>query len=102
VPEGILVLANHFVAKYCRLMNTELKQFTTRALEELSSYSWPSNARHLENEVKRLVASVRRKSITEDHLDGSSRNPSASIQSFQPKEEPPAKPPTSRILTGRR
>ena len=98
VPEDIPVLANHFLSKYCKMMNTELKQFTTGALEELSSYSWPGNARQLENEIKRLVASVRGKSITEDHLDGSIRNRSASIQSFQPKEEPAPKSPTSRSL----
>ena len=92
------VLANHFLSKYCKTMNTELKQFTTRALEELSSYSWPGNARQLENEIKRLVASVRVKSITEDHLDGAIRNPSASIQSFHPKVEPAPKSSTSRSL----
>ena len=98
VPEDISVLANHFLSKYCKMMNTELKHFTTLALEELSSYSWPGNARQLENEIKRLVASVRGKSITEDHLDGSIRNLSASIQSFQPKAEPAPKSPTSRSL----
>jgi DNA-binding NtrC family response regulator len=66
-------------------MQTELKQFTSEALEKLSSYSWPGNARQLENEIKCLVASVRGKSITEDNLDASIRNPSMSIQSFQPK-----------------
>jgi DNA-binding NtrC family response regulator len=30
---------------------------------------WPGNTRELENEVKRLVASVRGKSIDENHLD---------------------------------
>ena len=98
VQEDIAVLANHFLSKYCKMMNTELKQFTALALEELSSCSWPGNARQLENEIKRLVASVRGKSITEDHLDGSIRNRSGSIQSFQPKEEPVAKSPTSRSL----
>jgi Nif-specific regulatory protein len=98
VPEDIPVLANHFLNKYCKMMNTELKQLTTRALEELSSNSWPGNARQLENEIKRLVASVRGKSITEDHLDGSIRNLRASIQTFQPKEEPAPKSPTSRSL----
>ena len=98
VPEDIPGLANHFLNKYCKLMNTELKQLTTRALEELSRYSWPGNARQLENEIKRLVASVRGKSITEDHLDGSIRNLRASIQTFQLKEEPAPKSPTSRSL----
>jgi Nif-specific regulatory protein len=98
VPQDIPVLGNHFLSKYSKMMNTDPKQFTPGALEVLSSYSWPGNARQLENEAKRLVASVRGKSITEDHLDGSIRNPSASIQSFQPKEAPALKSPTSRSL----
>ena len=98
VPEDIPNLANHFLNKYCQLMQTEPKQFTTAALQSLQGYPWPGNARQLENEVKRLVASVRGKLITEDHLDGSIRNPSAAIQSFQPKEEPAPKSPISRSL----
>ena len=98
VPEDIPGLANHFLNKYCKMMSTELKQLTTGALEELSSFSWPGNARQLENEIKRLVASVRGKAITEDHLDGSIRSSGASIQSFQPRVEPAPKPSTSPSL----
>ena len=98
VPEDIPNLANHFLNKYCQLMQTELKQFTAGALQSLLSYAWPGNARQLENEVKRLVASVRGKSVTEDHLDPSIRNPGAPIQDFQPKVEPAPKSPTSRSL----
>jgi len=98
VPEDIPGLANHFLNKYCKMMSTELKQLTTGALEELSSFSWPGNARQLENEIRRLVASVRGKSITEDHLDGSIRSSGASIQSFQPRVEPAPKPSTSPSL----
>src|SRR4029077_4304875 len=76
----------------------ELKHFTPAALQSLLGYSWPGNARQLENEVKRLVASVRGKSITEDHLDPSIRNPGAPIQNVQPKEEPTPKSPASRSL----
>jgi Nif-specific regulatory protein len=98
VPEDIPVLANHFLARYCKMMNADPKQFTPGTLEVLSNYSWPGNARQLENEVKRLVASVREKSITEVYLDGSVRNPSAAIGSFQRKEEPAPKSSTSRSL----
>ena len=98
MPEDIPGLANHFLNKYCRARQTDLKQFTPTALQSLLGYTWPDNTRQLENEVKRLVASVRGKSITEDHLDASIRNLSASVQSFQPKEEPAAKSPTSRSL----
>ena len=38
VPEDIPILANHFLAKYCKLMKTEPKQFTPAALECLGSY----------------------------------------------------------------
>ena len=73
VPEDIPLLANHFVAKYCTLMRTEPKQFTPAALECLASYHWPGNERELENEVRRLVASVRGRTISEDHIDLSIR-----------------------------
>jgi len=76
----------------------EPKQFTLSALQSSLTYTWPANARQLENEVKRLVASVRGKSITEDHLDASIRNLSASIPSFQPKVEPTPKAPASQSL----
>jgi Nif-specific regulatory protein len=87
VPEDIPGLANHFLNKYCRAMRTDLKQFTPPALQSLLSYTWPGNARQLENEVKRLVASVRGKSITEDHLDASIRNLDARIKDFRTYEE---------------
>ncbi len=98
VSEDIPVLANHFLSKYCKTMNTEPKQFSTRALEQLSGCSWPGNARQLENEIKRLVASVRGRSITEDHLDTSIRNPGTSVQSFQTHQEPAPNSPISHAL----
>jgi two-component system, NtrC family, response regulator HupR/HoxA len=38
-------------------------------MDVIKSYPWPGNARQLENEVKRLVASVRGKAIAEQQLD---------------------------------
>jgi Nif-specific regulatory protein len=87
-PADIALLANHFLAKYCGSMNTEPKQFTTEALTALSNYEWPGNARQLENEVKRLVASVRGKSITEDHLDPAIRNVETPVRKLQAGEVP--------------
>jgi Nif-specific regulatory protein len=88
IPEDIPILANHFLAKYCAITRTELKQFTPAALERLSNYSWPGNARQLENEVKRLVASVRAKSITEANLDASIR---ASVTKVAAAPEAPSR-----------
>ncbi|MGB7946811.1 MAG: sigma-54-dependent Fis family transcriptional regulator [Candidatus Binatia bacterium] len=98
VPDDIPVLANHFLAKYCKAMNTELKHLTPEAVKSLVDCPWPGNARQLENEIKRLVASVRGKSITPDQLDSSIKNLSAPIQSLEPKEEPALKLATSRTL----
>jgi Nif-specific regulatory protein len=103
VPEDIALLANHFLAKYCKLMKTEPKQFTPAALECLASYQWPGNERQLENEVRRLVASVRGKTISEDHIDLSIRAPEKTVASsaFASPDRSPAteKPPeTSRPL----
>jgi len=69
IAKDIPVMANHFLAKHCALLKTGPKQFASAAMDRLSRYSWPGNARQLENEIKRLVASVREKTIAEDHLD---------------------------------
>ena len=68
IPEDVAVLANHFLQKHCAANLTTRKEFTPGALARLTQHDWPGNARQLENEVKRLVASVRTKVITEAHL----------------------------------
>jgi Nif-specific regulatory protein len=68
IPEDVAVLANHFLQKHCATNLTALKEFDPGALARLTEHDWPGNARQLENEVKRLVASVRTKVITEAHL----------------------------------
>ncbi|MGH7926467.1 MAG: sigma-54 interaction domain-containing protein, partial [Candidatus Binatia bacterium] len=75
VPEDIPVLASHFLEKHSKAMRVDLKSFTPAAMQALMRYSWPGNNRQLENEVKRLIASVRGKTITEEHLDPSVREP---------------------------
>lgn len=68
IPEDIPVLANHFLQKHCAAMSLEPKYFTQAALDRMSRYDWPGNTRQLENEIKRLLASVRGKAVTEEHL----------------------------------
>ena len=98
VPEDIPLLANHFLAKYCAAMEMELKEFAAGALQCLIRYPWPGNTRQLENEVKRLVASVRGRTITEEHLDPSVTNRDAMIRDIQTKQIPPSGSPASRSL----
>ena len=69
IGEDIPIIAKHFLAKHCGLAGRPLKEFTAAAIQSLQNYSWPGNARQLENEVKRLVASVRGPVIGGDQLD---------------------------------
>jgi DNA-binding NtrC family response regulator len=87
VPEDIPTLANHFLQKHCAAMAMEPKRFAQAALECLARYSWPGNARQLENEVKRLVASTRGKSIGEDHISTQPESPVVEPQA-RAKTEP--------------
>jgi Nif-specific regulatory protein len=80
IAEDIPLMANHLLAKHCALLKTEPKQFTRAAMDRLCSYTWPGNARQLENEIKRLVASVRGKTIGEDQLDLAGEPARASAQ----------------------
>jgi len=68
IPEDIPVLANHFLQKHCVAMSLEPKQFAEAALQRMATYDWPGNTRQLENEIKRMLASVRGKTITADQL----------------------------------
>ena len=86
VPDDIPLLANHFLGKYCAAAQTEPKEFTPATMECLKGYPWPGNARQLENEIKRLVASVRGKLITEDHLDVLIRSLRRNADTTEPDE----------------
>jgi len=68
VPQDTPLLANHFLVRYCQEMKREPMTLTPPALRCLGAYSWPGNVRELENEMKRLVVSVRRETISEEDL----------------------------------
>ena len=97
VPEDVPTLAHYFLAKHSRAMNIELKQFTPAALECLTRCVWPGNSRQLENEVKRLVVSVRGRSITDSHLDESIRATPPSISQPAPASEPASRSLASAV-----
>ena len=54
-PDDIPELAVHFLKKYSREMSKQIKEFTPRAIETLSTYAWPGNVRELENVIERAV-----------------------------------------------
>jgi Nif-specific regulatory protein len=100
--EDIPHLANHFLVKYCRAAQIELKQFIPEAMQRLGHAPWPGNTRQLENEVKRLVASVRGKLIMEEHLDASiMRSPKGDSPAVQEPQSPCSLPTAVEALERR-
>lgn len=61
-------LIEHFIAKYSRELNMELRTFSENAVEILKKYYWPGNVRELENSVKRVMVLSPDKIIEERHL----------------------------------
>ncbi len=57
--DDILLLADHFVAKYARKMGKEVRRISTPAINMMLAYHWPGNVRELENciEYGMLLAS---------------------------------------------
>jgi DNA-binding NtrC family response regulator len=53
--EDIPLLAEHFLAKFCRENGKHLQGISPEALESLTAYSWPGNARELENAIEHAV-----------------------------------------------
>jgi Nif-specific regulatory protein len=68
IPEDVPVLARSFLQKYARMFSKEPKQLADDALDTLLGYGWPGNVRELENEMKRLVASMRKPVIGAEDL----------------------------------
>jgi Nif-specific regulatory protein len=51
----IMLLADHFLQKYCREHGKHIKRISTPAIDMLTSYHWPGNVRELENTLERAV-----------------------------------------------
>ncbi len=51
----VILLARHFVKKYCADLKRPLIGFSPEALEALRNHTWPGNVRELRNAVERAV-----------------------------------------------
>ena len=54
-PGDIEILANHFVEKYAKANDVEVKKLSDEARKKLQEYAWPGNVRELENTMHRAV-----------------------------------------------
>ena len=64
----ILLLAEHFLAKYEREHGKEIKRISTPAIDMLTRYHFPGNVRELENAVERAVLACDSNVIHAYHL----------------------------------
>jgi len=53
--DDILLLADHFVEKYARLMQKPVRRISTAAINMMFAYHWPGNVRELENCIQHAV-----------------------------------------------
>jgi Nif-specific regulatory protein len=51
----ILLLADHFLERYAKENNKDIRRFSTPAIDMLIQYHWPGNVRELENCIERAV-----------------------------------------------
>jgi len=63
------LLAKHFLARFAREMNPQVRGFAPGALAAIESWSWPGNVRELENRLKRAVIMADGKLVTAGDLD---------------------------------
>jgi len=63
------LLAHHFLKKFGRDLNRNVKGFTPDALAALNAWHWPGNVRELENRMKRAVIMTEGTRISAADLD---------------------------------
>jgi len=51
----IMLLADHFLQRYCNEFGKKGRRFSSDAIKLLESYDWPGNVRELENMIQRAV-----------------------------------------------
>ncbi|TFI56721.1 PEP-CTERM-box response regulator transcription factor [Sphingomonas parva] len=68
-PGDAALLAKHFLHRFAREMNPQVKGFTPAALAAIDAWSWPGNVRELENRMKRAVIMADGKHVTAEDLD---------------------------------
>src|SRR5205814_7823672 len=64
----IMLLADHFLAKYARAHKRQIRRISTPAIDMLVSSHWPGNVRELENILERAVLTCDGQVIHGHHL----------------------------------
>ena len=74
----MLLLSDHFLEKFAREHQRNIKRISTPAIDMLTSYHWPGNVRELENTLERAVLMCDGEVIHGHHLPPSLQTAEAS------------------------
>jgi DNA-binding NtrC family response regulator len=85
--QDVVILARHFVDRFCRDLNKKTLALTPAALDELQAYAWPGNVRELQNCIERAVILCDAEAIHPRHLNLSFRQPASVPPEASPWEE---------------
>jgi DNA-binding NtrC family response regulator len=77
--DDVLILARHFVERFCKDLNKKPLTLSPTAIEELKAYSWPGNVRELQNCIERAVILTEGDTIHQRHLNLSFRQPASPL-----------------------
>jgi DNA-binding NtrC family response regulator len=72
--DDVLILARHFVEKFCKDLNKKPLSLSHPAIDDLRTYSWPGNVRELQNCIERAVILAEGDAIQQRHLNLSFRD----------------------------
>ena len=68
-PGDAVLLSKHFLARFAKEMNPQVRGFAPDALAAIDNWNWPGNVRELENRVKRAVIMADGKLVSAEDLD---------------------------------
>ena len=71
----VLILARHFIDRFCRDLKKRTVHLSPSAVEELETHSWPGNVRELQNSIERAVILCDDETIERRHLSLSADGP---------------------------
>ncbi len=77
--EDIPILAQHFLEKYNKQLDKDIKKISKEAMDALISYDYPGNVRELENIIERTVSLERGAAILPESLPPAIFHPAAAF-----------------------
>ena len=90
-PEDVPLMAEHFIAQFCRELGRPAARLHPDALRVMLDYAWPGNVRELRNLMERVVLLEAEDEIRVEHLPpevtgarGGARTPASAENVFPP------------------